>query len=161
MEPSECSLPRFEPNTFLQLIENKHVAFVGDSLARNQIESLLCISTASKPNRVYHPGSRTWHFSSHNASLSFYLSPFLVEGVHRGKAGQNYNTMNLDHVNKRWARDMDQMDMIVLSIGRWFLNIPSVYYEGNTVLGCWPIDTWNEILLDMIKRWEKQPWSEE
>jgi len=35
----------------------------------------------------------------------------------------------------RWARDMDQMDMIVLSFGHWFL-VPSVFYEGGKVLGC-------------------------
>ena len=30
---------------------------------------------------------------------------------------------------------MDQMDVIVLSIGHWFLH-PAVYYEGGSVLGC-------------------------
>ena len=30
---------------------------------------------------------------------------------------------------------MDQMDMIVLSFGHWFL-VPSVFYEGGKVLGC-------------------------
>ncbi|KAL5179024.1 Protein ALTERED XYLOGLUCAN 4 [Glycine soja] len=49
-----ASLPRFEPQTFLQLISNKHVAFVGDSMPRNQLESLLCmLSTGSTPNLVY------------------------------------------------------------------------------------------------------------
>ncbi|KAG5068072.1 hypothetical protein JHK85_000449 [Glycine max] len=53
-KPSQCSLPRFEPQTFLQLISNKHVAFVGDSMPRNQLESLLCmLSTGSTPNLVY------------------------------------------------------------------------------------------------------------
>ncbi|KAH1161442.1 hypothetical protein GLYMA_01G034402v4 [Glycine max] len=52
-KPSECHLPRFEPNTFLQLISKKHVAFVGDSMGRNQVESLLCLlATASAPKRV-------------------------------------------------------------------------------------------------------------
>ncbi|KAH1264552.1 Protein ALTERED XYLOGLUCAN 4 [Glycine max] len=53
-KPSQCSLPRFKPQTFLQLISNKHVAFVGDSMPRNQLESLLCmLSTGSTPNLVY------------------------------------------------------------------------------------------------------------
>ena len=56
-KPSQCSLTRFEPQTFLQFISNKHVAFVGDSMLRNQLESLLCmISTGSTPNLVYRNG---------------------------------------------------------------------------------------------------------
>ncbi|RZB60550.1 Protein ALTERED XYLOGLUCAN 4 [Glycine soja] len=53
-KPSQCSLTRFEPQTFLQFISNKHVAFVGDSMLRNQLESLSCmLSTGSTPNLVY------------------------------------------------------------------------------------------------------------
>ncbi|CAL0311920.1 unnamed protein product [Lupinus luteus] len=138
-KPSQCNLPRFEPLTFLQLIKNKNVAFVGDSLARNQIESLLCmLATSSTPKRVKHKGSRRWHFASYNANLSFYWSSFLVQGIQRSDSpekGSKYNTMYLDHVNERWARDIDEMDLIVLSFGHWFL-VPSVYYEGDSVIGC-------------------------
>ncbi|KAL5096102.1 hypothetical protein RYX36_000429 [Vicia faba] len=135
-KPSECNLPIFEPNTFLKLINNMHIAFVGDSLARNQIESLICLlSTSSKPKRVHHPGSRKWYFASHNATLSFYWSPFLVKGDQRKPKGPNYNTIYLDHVNERWFRDIDQMDLIVLSLGHWFM-FPSIYYEGDFVIGC-------------------------
>ncbi|CAJ1931521.1 unnamed protein product [Sphenostylis stenocarpa] len=135
-KPSECHLPRFDPNTFLQLISNKHVAFVGDSVSRNHLESLLCmLSTVIKPNRVQHLGSRRWLFPSHNAILSFYWSPFLVQGVQRKTPGPLYNTVHLDIVDMRWARDMEEMDMIVLSLGHWFL-VPSVFYEGGKVLGC-------------------------
>jgi hypothetical protein len=135
-KPSECHLPIFEPNTFLKLINNLHIAFVGDSLARNQIESLICLlSTSSKPKRVHHIGSRKWYFPSHNANLSFYWSPFLVKGDQRKKKGPNYNIIYLDHVNERWARDIDQMDLIVLSFGHWFM-VPSIYYEGDYVIGC-------------------------
>ena len=136
-KPSQCNLRRFEPRTFLQLVKNKHVAFVGDSVARNQIESLICMlgTASSKPKRVYHKGSRRWLILSHSANLSFYWSPFLVQGVMRSEKGPHYNTIHLDHVNERWARDMDEMDLIVLSLGHWF-DVPSVYYEGGSVLGC-------------------------
>ncbi|BAT99574.1 hypothetical protein VIGAN_10102900 [Vigna angularis var. angularis] len=135
-KPSECHLPRFDPNIFLQLISNKRVAFVGDSLSRNHLSSLLCmLSTVSKPKIVHHRGSHWWLFRSHNAILSFYWSPFLVEGDQRKIPGPHYNTVYLDRVNMRWARDIDQMDMIVLSFGHWFM-VPSVFYEGGKVLGC-------------------------
>ena len=138
-KPNECNLPRFEPLTFLQLVQNKHIAFVGDSLARNQLESLLCmLATVSTPNLVYKSANdnkfRRWHFPSHNANLSLYWSPFLVQGVERSNEGPYYNTMYLDHVNERWARDIEWFDMIVVSYGHWFL-LPSVYYEDGLVIG--------------------------
>ncbi|XP_057448427.1 xyloglucan O-acetyltransferase 1-like [Lotus japonicus] len=139
-KPSECNLPRFEPNTFLKLIENKHAAFVGDSMARNQLESLLCmLSSASAPKLVYQIGKDNqffsrWHFPSYNASVSLYWSPFLVQGVEKSNTRPN-NILYLDHVDERWIKDIDQLDMIVLSFGHWFL-LPAVYYEGGSVLGC-------------------------
>lgn len=139
-KPRQCDLPRFEPNTFLQLIRNKHVAFVGDSMARNQLESLLCLlATASEPNLVYREGEenkfRRWNFPSHNANVSVYWSPFLVNGVEKSHDGPEHNKLYLDQVDERWASDLDHIDMIVLSVGHWFLH-PAVYYEGDSVLGC-------------------------
>ncbi|KAK2374612.1 protein ALTERED XYLOGLUCAN [Trifolium repens] len=140
-KPNECYLPRFEPKTFLQLINNKHIAFVGDSMARNQLESLLCmLSTSSIPKLVYQNSigkdnqfSR-WYFSKYNVTISLYWSPFLVQGIEKSNNRPN-NELYLDHVDEKWAKDMDQMDMIVLSIGHWFL-LQAIYHEGDSILGC-------------------------
>ncbi|XVF44067.1 hypothetical protein PTKIN_Ptkin02bG0090600 [Pterospermum kingtungense] len=139
-QPSQCKLPRFDPNTFFHLLRNKHIAFVGDSMARNQLESLLCmLATASNPNLAYTNGEdnkfRRWHFASHNITVSVYWSPFLVRGVEKSKTGPDLNELFLDTVDERWGADLDHIHMIVLSIGHWFLH-PAVYYEGGSVLGC-------------------------
>lgn len=42
-KPEQCNLPRFDARKFLELMRGKTLAFVGDSVARNQMESLLCI----------------------------------------------------------------------------------------------------------------------
>ncbi|KAJ0038498.1 hypothetical protein Pint_23053 [Pistacia integerrima] len=138
-KPNQCKLPRFDPHTFLQLLSHKHLAFVGDSVARNQLESLLCmLSTVSVPNLVYRDGEdnkfRRWHFASHNVSISVYWSPFLVKGIEKSKS-DNLNKLYVDYVDERWAADLDQIDMIVLSFGHWFLH-PAVYFEGDSALGC-------------------------
>ncbi|XP_050373323.1 xyloglucan O-acetyltransferase 1 [Argentina anserina] len=139
-KPKQCSLPRFEPNTFLELLRNKHIAFVGDSMARNQLESLLCmLATASRPKLVYSNGEdnkfRRWNFASHNVNVSVFWSPFLVKGVEKSKSGPDHNQLFLDQVDERWAADMGKMDMVVLSVGHWFLH-PAVYFEGGSALGC-------------------------
>ena len=42
-KPDECELPRFDPTAFLHLLRGKKLAFIGDSVSRNHMESLLCI----------------------------------------------------------------------------------------------------------------------
>lgn len=42
-KPFQCDLPRFDPKKFLELMRGKTLAFIGDSVARNQMESMLCI----------------------------------------------------------------------------------------------------------------------
>ncbi|TKY58601.1 ALTERED XYLOGLUCAN 4 protein [Spatholobus suberectus] len=114
------------------------------TLARKQLESLLCMlaaassSSSSAPNLVYNNDSnkfRRWHFPSHNATVSVYWSPFLVKGVEKSNNGSDHNELYLNHVDERWGGDMGQMDLIVQSIGHWFLH-PAVHYEGGLVLGC-------------------------
>nr|XP_043610029.1 protein ALTERED XYLOGLUCAN 4 [Erigeron canadensis] len=138
-KPTKCHLPRFDPNTFLQLTRDKHVAFVGDSIARNQLESLLCLlATVSVPNLIYTNGEdnkfRKWHFASHNVNVSVYWSPFLVKGFEKSEETP-YNRLYLDSVNDVWAKDLGEMDMVILSIGHWYLH-PAVFYYGDSVLGC-------------------------
>ena len=41
--PEKCELPRFDAKAFLEMVRGKKMAFVGDSVARNHIESLLCL----------------------------------------------------------------------------------------------------------------------
>lgn len=42
-KPDQCELPRFDAKLFLQIVQGKTMAFIGDSVARNHIESLLCL----------------------------------------------------------------------------------------------------------------------
>ena len=52
-KPHDCELPLFDAKLFLELVRGKSLAFVGDSMGRNQLESLIClINTVSK--QVYH-----------------------------------------------------------------------------------------------------------
>ncbi|KAK1291238.1 hypothetical protein QJS10_CPB17g00570 [Acorus calamus] len=138
--PENCELPTFDPNAFLSLIQNKHLAFVGDSMARNQLESLLCLlaSAPASPDLVYSSGEdnkfRRWRFADRNATVSIYWSPFLVNGTEKS-AQVDHNELHLNSIDERWASDLDRMDVIVLSVGHWFLH-PAVYLDGESVFGC-------------------------
>lgn len=41
--PDACELPKFNPAQFLELVRDKSLAFVGDSVGRNQMQSLICL----------------------------------------------------------------------------------------------------------------------
>lgn len=42
-KPDDCELPIFDPLPFLELVRGKSLAFVGDSVARNHMQSLICL----------------------------------------------------------------------------------------------------------------------
>jgi len=42
-KPDECELPLFDATLFLEIVRGKSMAFVGDSVGRNQMNSLLCL----------------------------------------------------------------------------------------------------------------------
>lgn len=42
-KPYKCELPRFDAKKFLESMTGKTLAFIGDSVARNQMESMLCL----------------------------------------------------------------------------------------------------------------------
>lgn len=47
--PRDCDLPKFNPQSFLDMMRNKSMAFIGDSISRNHVQSLLCILSQVPP----------------------------------------------------------------------------------------------------------------
>ncbi|KAJ9175909.1 hypothetical protein P3X46_014409 [Hevea brasiliensis] len=82
-QPRDCSLPKFNPRLLLNKLRNKRLLFVGDSLNRNQWESMICLVQSAVPS-----GRKTWRkegsfaiftMEDYNATIEFYWAPFLVE----------------------------------------------------------------------------------
>ncbi|KAL6958297.1 Protein pmr5 [Sarracenia purpurea var. burkii] len=82
-KPDDCELPRFNGFDFLLKMRGKTVMFVGDSLGRNQWESLICMisaGVASSPTQMIRgePLS-TFKFLDYGLAVSFYKAPYLVD----------------------------------------------------------------------------------
>ncbi|CAO2040839.1 unnamed protein product [Urochloa humidicola] len=144
-QPDGCDLPRFDAARFLDAMRGKSMAFVGDSLARNHIKSLLCIlSQVAQPVEVVttaeidvtgRPVRRDFHYASHGFNVSLFWSPFLVKANLSDSAnGLGLWDMHLDTPDARWASHVAEFDYIVLSGTNWFFR-PSVYREGGRVVG--------------------------
>ena len=150
--PRGCALPPFDPAEFLRLVRGRHVAFVGDSLARNQCESLVCLLSSAFPAPLVRGAGggdgdgdggelrkfRRWAFPSHDATVSVFWSPFLVNGTEKAKggaAGLDHNRLFLDQPDERWAAEIPGVDVVVLSAGHWFLH-PAMFYDRGAVVGC-------------------------
>ncbi|KAF6999167.1 hypothetical protein CFC21_015230, partial [Triticum aestivum] len=86
-QPSSCDLPRFDARALLERLRNKRLMFVGDSLNRNQWESMVCLVSSAIPARdqrslakfVGPNGSlNVFRAAEYNATVEFYWAPFLV-----------------------------------------------------------------------------------
>ncbi|XP_040380826.1 protein ALTERED XYLOGLUCAN 4-like [Oryza brachyantha] len=141
-QPAGCGLPAFDAAAFLAAVRGKHVAFVGDSMARNQAESLLCLLGAAFPYDLvdqdaehYKRQFTRWAFPSHGVTLSTYWAPFLVRcGGKPFNYSMPYNLVYLDELGSRWDADAGTMDVVVLTAGHWFWN-PAVYHRRGEVVG--------------------------
>ncbi|XP_016493624.1 xylan O-acetyltransferase 1-like [Nicotiana tabacum] len=82
-QPRDCSLPKFRPRLLLEKLRNKRLMFVGDSLNRNQWESMICLLQSRVPfswNKFKKIDSlNIFSIEEYNATLEFYWAPYLVE----------------------------------------------------------------------------------
>ncbi|KAF9687895.1 hypothetical protein SADUNF_Sadunf02G0140800 [Salix dunnii] len=140
--PSGCSLPRFKPKKFLQLMRNKSWAFIGDSISRNHVQSLLCIlSQVEQAVETYHDEeyrSKIWLFPTHNFTLTVIWSPFLIKAdVFEDMNGVSSSEiqLHLDELDKKWTDQYRSFDCAIIAGGKWFLKT-AIYHENNVVTGC-------------------------
>ncbi|TKW20641.1 hypothetical protein SEVIR_4G103200v4 [Setaria viridis] len=138
-----CPLPAFDAGAFLSAVHGKHVAFIGDSMARNQAQSLICLLTAAFPYRLLYRDVgevrkyNFWRyvFPTHDVKVSYYWNPFLVKAT--GKSVDDTireNHVHLDTPGDRWAADADTFDVVVLAAAHWLLN-GAIYYNNSEVIG--------------------------
>ncbi|XP_073307058.1 protein trichome birefringence-like 24 [Primulina huaijiensis] len=141
-KPRDCGLPRFDPKKFLKIMRHKSLAFIGDSIMRNHVQSLLCLlSQAVQAVEVYHDETyrnRRWSFPSHNFTVSVIWAPFLAKAsIFEDENGVSSSMiqLHLDELDSVWTQRYEDYNYIMIAGGKWFLK-SAIYYENNTVVGC-------------------------
>ncbi|KAH7532843.1 hypothetical protein FEM48_Zijuj04G0065500 [Ziziphus jujuba var. spinosa] len=141
-KPDGCELPIFNPAQFLELVRGKSLAFVGDSVGRNQMQSLICLlSRVEYPIDVsYTPDEhfKRWRYTTYNFTMATLWTPHLVKGRESDPNGPTHTglfSLYLDEFDEEWTTQVEEFDYIIISAGHWFYR-PLVFYENGKIVGC-------------------------
>ncbi|KAK4347828.1 hypothetical protein RND71_034167 [Anisodus tanguticus] len=139
-KPDACELPKFEAHQFLELVRGKSLAFVGDSVARNHMQSLICLLS-----RVVYPvdvsnttnqENRHYEYRDYNFNMSMFWAPYLVK-ANKTEPNNIYQPFNLylDEPDESWTTKIQDFDYVIISSGHWFFR-PTIFYLNHTLTGC-------------------------
>ncbi|CAN6286388.1 unnamed protein product [Urochloa humidicola] len=129
-QPHGCDLPRFDAVKLLRRLRDKRLAFVGDSLNRNQWVSMVCLIDTATPTlhkSMTNNGSLiSFKIHEFNASVDFYWSPLLVESnsddpVHHRIPDRAVRVGSIAKHAQRWA----DADVLVFNSYLWW-RLPSI-----------------------------------
>ncbi|KAL6508745.1 hypothetical protein OROHE_021304 [Orobanche hederae] len=139
-QPDGCELPIFDPQQFLELVRGKSIAFVGDSVARNHMQSLLCLlSRVIYPQEILKSNdeNKIYEYKEYNFTMSILWAPYLVRSVEITAPNETWRSFSLylDEFDESWTNKINNYDYIVISDGHWFFR-PLMFYENSTLVGC-------------------------
>ncbi|CAL4907572.1 unnamed protein product [Urochloa decumbens] len=130
-QPDGCDLPKFDAKLLLEKLRNKRLMFVGDSLNRNQWESMVCLVQAEAPwdkkSLVKNGSLNVFHLQEYNATVEFYWAPFLVES--------NSDDPDIHSISDRMikptsiakhAANWQGVDYLIFNTYIWWMNTPQM-----------------------------------
>ncbi|VFQ59209.1 unnamed protein product [Cuscuta campestris] len=131
-KPQACHLPRFNASDLLSRSRNGRIVFVGDSIVRNQWESLLCMLAQGVANQSTireqfgnsiskHKGYLSMRFDEFNLTVEYYRVPFLVPVRQPPKnvSKEVKGVLKLDDLHWYFSK-LVGADVLMFSAGHWW-----------------------------------------
>ncbi|GAB4857314.1 hypothetical protein Ancab_015222 [Ancistrocladus abbreviatus] len=126
-QPHHCDIPRFNATALLEMLRNKRLVFVGDSLIRGQWMSMLCLLETALPSSPkslhYHGSSRIFKAIEYNATIESYWEPLLVESnaddLTKHRIAEANRTVRINGIEKH-ARYWTDADFLVFNSYLWW-----------------------------------------
>nr|GLL26511.1 protein trichome birefringence-like 19 [Ipomoea trifida] len=141
-QPDECDLPMFDAGRFLEVVRGKTLAFIGDSVARNQMQSLVCLlASVADPVDVSYVANtkfRRWLYKDYNFTIQALWSPHLVKSRDvdpNGTSANSLMSLYLDEPDSAWADHVQEADIVIISAAQWFFR-PFLYHKKGRLIGC-------------------------
>ncbi|XP_051117344.1 protein trichome birefringence-like 19 [Andrographis paniculata] len=138
-KPDGCELPEFDPEHFFKSVKGKSIAFVGDSVARNHMQSLICLlSKVAYPEDLSDPidQNRQYEYRKHDFNISMFWSPYLVRTERTAPDDEKRPfKLYLDEFDNHWTTKIALFDYVIISAGHWFFR-PTYFHVNSRLVGC-------------------------
>ncbi|XP_027340168.1 protein trichome birefringence-like 14 [Abrus precatorius] len=133
-QPENCDMQEFERSAFLRKMQDKTIAFIGDSLGRQQFQSLMCMATGGeespdvenvgweyglvKPRGAIRPDGWAYRFPKTNTTILYYWSASLCDLQPLNITDKQSNVaMHLDRPPAFMRQFLHRFNVLVLNTG--------------------------------------------
>ncbi|XP_028401916.1 protein trichome birefringence-like 6 isoform X2 [Dendronephthya gigantea] len=125
-ENCEASRISFTRRRFLTLVQNKKIAFIGDSLTRNMFQSLACLLYVPFKKEMVEEHMYRYRYPEFNVIIEFIKSNYLVR-----QARQDCDSdttvklakapcLDIMTVDPTWATRASEFDILMFATGGWW-----------------------------------------
>ncbi|KAL8142653.1 hypothetical protein V2J09_015685 [Rumex salicifolius] len=147
-QPQDCDIPRFNATKMLEMIRGKRLVFIGDSINRNQWESMMCLlmEEVKDPKKVYEThgrkitremGNYSFRFVDYKCTVEYHVSHYLVHESKARVGHKRLQTLQIDSIDRgssRWRN----ADILIFNTANWWTHSKTrdginYYQEGSLV----------------------------
>ncbi|CAH9147593.1 unnamed protein product, partial [Cuscuta epithymum] len=130
-QPKGCTLPRYNALKMLEMLRDKRLMFVGDSLQRGMFESMVCLVESAIPEgrksleKV--PPRKIFKIEDFNATIEYYWAPFLVESISDQATNHTVSKrmVKLDSIEAH-SKQWEGVDILAFESYVWWMSTPLI-----------------------------------